>query len=117
MTHGGYGGGQPDPFGPDPVGRRAPRGTRRRSPQGFSPPTGSVFPPPSGTRSGEVNTFATLSIVFAFVFAPAGAALAHVALSQIKQRGQTSRASCLVPGSHAYRLFLATALTAEALAR
>jgi hypothetical protein len=43
--------------------------------------------------------------------------VAHVALSQIKQRGQTSRASCLVPGSHAYRLFLATALTAEALAR
>jgi len=81
---------------------------------GFSQPTGSVCPAPP---SGEVNTFATLSIVFAFVFAPAGAALAHVALSQIKQRGQTSRASCLVPGSHAYRLFLATALTAEALAR
>jgi peptidyl-prolyl cis-trans isomerase B (cyclophilin B) len=118
VTHGGYGGGQPDPFGPDPFG--GPPSTQGYTPpltQGFSPPTGSVFPPPSGTPSGEVNTFATLSIVFAFVFAPAGAALAHVALSQIKQRGQTSRASCLVPGSHAYRLFLATALTAEALAR
>ena len=118
MTHGGYRGGQPDPFGPDPLG--GPPSTQGYTPppltQGIPPTTGSVFPP-SGAPSGEVNTFATLSIVFAFVFAPAGAALAHVALSLIKQRGQTSRASCLVPGSHAYRLFLATALTAEALAR
>jgi hypothetical protein len=43
-----------------------------------------------------VNTLATLSIVFAFVFAPAGAALAHVALSQIKQRGQRGRERAIV---------------------
>ena len=49
MTHGGYGGGQPDPFGPDPFG--GPPSTQGYSPppvtQGFSP--GQGFPPPSGT--------------------------------------------------------------------
>ena len=96
MTHGGYGGGQPDPFGPDPFG--GPPSTQGFSPppvtQGFSP--GQGFPPPSGTPHGEVNTLATLSIVFAFVFAPAGAALGHVALSQIKQRGQRGRERAIV---------------------
>lgn len=92
MTHGGYGDGQPDPFGPDPVG--GPPST-----QGYLPPlttgppttTGPVFAP-----GGEVNTFATLSIVFAFVFAPVGAALGHVALSQIKRRGQRGRERAIV---------------------
>ena len=96
MTHGGYVGGQPDPFGPDPFG--GPPNIQGYTPppvtQGFSP--GQGFPPPSGTPSGEVNTLATLSIVFAFVFAPAGAALGHVALSQIKQRGQRGRERAIV---------------------
>ena len=90
MTHGGYGGGQPDPFGPDPFGGPPP------VTQGSATPTGSVFPPTSGTPTREVNTLATLSIVFAFVFAPAGAVLAHVALSQIKQRGQRGRERAIV---------------------
>jgi hypothetical protein len=38
--------------------------------------------------SGEVSTLATLTVVFAFVFAPAGLVLGHVALSQIKQHPQ-----------------------------
>ena len=96
MTHGGYGGGQPDPFGPDPFG--GPPGTQGYSPppvtQGFS--AGQGFPPPLGTPHGEVNTLATLSIVFAFVFAPAGAALGHVALYQIKRRGQRGRERAIV---------------------
>jgi hypothetical protein len=96
MTHGGYGGGQPDPFGPDPFG--GPPSTQGYSPppvtQGFS--EGQGFPPPLGTPRDEVNTLATLSIVFAFVFAPAGAALGHVALSQIKQRGQRGRERAIV---------------------
>ena len=96
MTYGGYGGGQPDPFGPDPF--HGPPSTQGYSPppvtQGFSP--GQGFPPPSGTPRGEVNTLATLSIVFAFVFAPAGAALGHVALRQIKQRGQRGRERAIV---------------------
>ena len=92
MTYGGYGGGQPDPFGPDPS--RGPPATQGYSPppvtQGFSPPPGQ------GTPHGEVNTLATLSIVFAFVFAPAGAVLGHVALRQIKQRGQRGRERAIV---------------------
>jgi len=97
MTHGGYRGGQPDPFGPDPLG--GPPSTQGYTPppltEGIPPTTGSVFPP-SGAPSGEVNTLATLSIVFAFVFAPAGAALAHVALSQIKRHGQRGRERAIV---------------------
>src|ERR1700756_5336019 len=96
MTHGGYGGGQPDPFGSDPIGGPP-------SSQGYVPPltpgspptTGPVFLP-RGRPSGEVNTFATLSIVFAFVFAPVGAVLAHVALSQIKRSGQRGRERAIV---------------------
>jgi hypothetical protein len=98
MTHGGHAGGRPDPFGPDPFG--GPASTQGYSPppvtQGFPPSSGQGFLPPSGTPSGEVNTFATLSIVFAFVFAPAGAALGHVALHQIKQRGQHGRERAIV---------------------
>jgi hypothetical protein len=97
MTHGGYRGGQPDPFGSDPFG--SPPSTQGYTPppltHGVPPTTGAVFPP-TGPPSGEVNTLATLSIVFAFVFAPAGAALAHVALSQIKRRGQRGRERAIV---------------------
>ena len=96
MTHGGHGGGQPDPFGSDPFG--GPPSTQGYMPPltGGSPPiTGRVFPPP-GRPSGEVNKFATLSIVFAFVFAPVGAALGHVALSQIKRSGQRGRERAIV---------------------
>jgi hypothetical protein len=96
MTHGGYGGGQPDPFGSDPVGGPP-------SSQGYVPPLTPGSPPttgpiflPSGRPGGEVNTFATLSIVFAFVFAPVGAALGHVALSQIKRSGQRGRERAIV---------------------
>jgi len=96
MTYGGYGGGQPDPFGPDPL--RGPPSTQGFSPppvtQGFSP--GQGFPPPSGTPQREVNTLATLSIVFAFVFAPVGAVLGHLALSQIKEHGERGRERAIV---------------------
>jgi Domain of unknown function (DUF4190) len=95
MTYGGYGGGQPDPFGPDPSG--GPPSTQGFGPppvtQGFSP--GQGFPPP-GTPQGEVNTLATLSIVCAFVFAPVGAVLGHLALSQIKERGERGRERAIV---------------------
>jgi Domain of unknown function (DUF4190) len=95
MTHGGYGGGQPDPFGSDPGGPPRTQGYVPPLTPGSPPTTGPVFPP-SGRPSAEVNTLATLSIVFAFVFAPAGAALGHVALSQIKKRGQRGRERAIV---------------------
>ena len=106
MTHGGYGGGQPDPFGPDPVG--GPPSTQGYLPPltpGAPPTTGPVFPAP-GRPTGEVNTFATLSIVFAFVFAPVGAALGHVALSQIKRRGQRGRERAIVGLTISYVLIV-----------
>lgn len=68
----------PDPFGGDLFGT---------SPSLTQEPTPSPGQPLSAP-GGEVNTLATLSVVFAFVFAPAGAVLGHLALSQIKRLRQ-----------------------------
>lgn len=94
MTYGGYGGGQTDPFGPDPFG--GPPSTPGSTPPITHASTAPGFPSPARAPQGEVNTLATLSIVFAFVFAPAGAALGHVALSQIRQRGGRGRERALI---------------------
>jgi hypothetical protein len=61
---------------------------------------------PPGPRAGLANTQArpdgqtkilgTLSIVFAFVFAPVGAVLGHLPLSQIKAATQQGRNRALV---------------------
>jgi hypothetical protein len=82
-----YSGDNQDPFGGDPFGGQPPaQGFTFGSAQpGHAP---AVFPP--GPQD-DVNTAATLSIIFAFVFAPAGAAFGHVALSQIHQRPQRGR--------------------------
>ena len=76
-----------DPFGVDPFdpftgGATAPRET----------------PPPRQ----ETHTLATLSVVFAFVFAPAGVVLGHLALSQIHQTGQPGRDRALVGATLSY---------------
>ena len=44
----------------------------------------------------KVNTFATLSVVFAFVFAPVGAVFGHLGLSQIRRRGERGRGLAVV---------------------
>ena len=80
-----YGGGNQDPFG-DPFGGPAPQ-------HGFGGGT-TVFPPRA--PESEVNTLATLSIIFAVVFAPVGAVLGHLALSQIRQRHQRGRERAVV---------------------
>lgn len=49
---------------------------------------------------------ATLSVVFAFVFAPAGAVLGHLGLSQIKRTGQRGRDRALVGLSLSYALIV-----------
>ncbi|WP_232004866.1 DUF4190 domain-containing protein [Mycobacterium sp. ACS1612] len=78
MTHGGYRG---DPFGADP----------------FDPFTSAPAAPETpAPQQQETHTLATLSVVFAFVFAPAGLILGHLALSQIHQTGQRGRDRALV---------------------
>ncbi|HEX7744762.1 MAG TPA: DUF4190 domain-containing protein, partial [Micromonosporaceae bacterium] len=53
------------------------------------PPYGQPpgYPPPYGRPSG-INIMAVLSLVFAFVFPPAGIVLGHVAKRQIRATGQ-----------------------------
>ena len=97
MTHGGGYGGSADPFGPEPS-----------SSSPFGSPTPTVAPAPPG----EVNTLATLSIVFAFVFAPVGVVLGHVALAQISRRGERGRDRALIglTLSYVFILFAVVAL-------
>jgi hypothetical protein len=52
----------------------------------------ALEPPPRPA----INTFATLSLVYAFVFAPAGAILGHLGLSQIRRTGQQGRERALL---------------------
>ena len=77
-----------NPFTYDPLGRVPFTGPPVQPPI-FTPP-----PPPSYRR--PVNTLATLSLVFAFVFAPAGAILGHLGLAQIRRTGELGRDRALV---------------------
>ncbi len=72
-----------NPFSYDPLGRVPPAG----------PPLGPpvVPPPPAPRHRPPVNTLATLSLVFAFVFPPAGAILGHLGLAQIRRTGEAGR--------------------------
>ena len=77
---------------------------------GFPSPGQGMPTPPYGQHPGEVNTLATLSVVFAFLFAPVGIALGHVALSQIRFRGQAGRDRALVGLTASYAVSLVAAL-------
>jgi Domain of unknown function (DUF4190) len=94
MTYRGHEREGADPFGPDPFG--APPRAAGQAPPVAHATTSPGFGPPPVRAHGEANTSATLSIVFAFVFAPAGAVLGHLALSQIRKRGQPGRERALV---------------------
>jgi hypothetical protein len=87
LTQGGFGA---DPFGGAPFGDPF-GGPVGQPPPGPTPP---AYPP--APRQPETNTLATLSVVFAFVFAPAGAVLGHLSLSQIARTGQRGRDRALV---------------------
>ncbi|HEX7825046.1 MAG TPA: DUF4190 domain-containing protein [Mycobacterium sp.] len=84
MTQGGFGG---DPFGGKPFGDPFSGGGAPGGPPIYS------APPPARPQT---NTLATLSVVFAFVFAPAGAVLGHLGLSQIKRTGQPGHGRAIV---------------------
>jgi len=70
------------------------------------PPT----PAPMRPRD-EANVLATLSVVFAFVFAPVGAILGHLALSQIRHTGERGRDRALVGVTLSY-VFITVAVVA-----
>jgi hypothetical protein len=76
-----------NPFSYDPLGR-APIGPPAEPPEEFPELAGPPSPP-------RVNSFATLSLVYAFVFAPAGAILGHLGLAQIRRTGQQGRQRAL----------------------
>jgi hypothetical protein len=84
MTYGGYEGGSYDPFGDGSISSGSP------TTQGLRGMLHDDRP------RGDPNIAATLSVVFAFLFAPAGAVLGHVALAQIKQRPQPGRDRAVV---------------------
>jgi eukaryotic-like serine/threonine-protein kinase len=75
-----------DPFSYDPLGR-VPIEPPAEPPE--------EFPEPAEPPRPRVNTFATLSLVYAFVFAPAGAILGHLGLAQIRRTGQQGRERAL----------------------
>jgi eukaryotic-like serine/threonine-protein kinase len=72
------------------------------------PPVISAPPPPPRQ---ETNTFATLSVVFAFLLAPVGAVLGHLGLSQIRRTGQPGRDRALIGLTLSYA-FIVIALVA-----
>jgi hypothetical protein len=80
-----------------------------------SGPVGMPGPPPpmqAPTRPrDEANVLATLSVVFAFVFAPVGAILGHLGLSQIRHTGEKGRDRALVGVTLSY-VFITVAVVA-----
>jgi hypothetical protein len=81
----------------------------------FQPnPFDSGLHPPPPTPTGppdEANVLATLSVVFAFVFAPVGAILGHLGLSQIRHTGERGRDRALVGVTLSY-VFIIVAVVA-----
>jgi hypothetical protein len=88
----------PNPFGHNPFDSSSP-----------GPPP-IPQPPPAPPRD-EANVLATLSLVFAFVFAPAGAVLGHLGLGQIRRTGGRGRDRALVGLTLSY-VFITAAVVA-----
>ena len=93
MTDGGYDRGPVAPSGSDPFGADPFAGDPFTVGQ---PGVGATRAPTPASRQQETNTLATLSVVFAFVFAPAGVILGHLAVSQIHETGDRGRDRALV---------------------
>lgn len=107
-----------DPYGQDPYGQ----GPFSYDPLGrvpyAGPPAGPPFlpPPPVTPYPAPVNAVATLSLIFAFLCAPVGALLGHVALAQIRRSGERGhgRAVAGVALSYAFVMLAVFALIAWA---
>jgi eukaryotic-like serine/threonine-protein kinase len=112
MTDGGYGRGRAAPSGGDPFGGDPFVG----DPFAVGGPGASASQTPAPTsQQQETNTLATLSVVFAFVFAPAGVILGHLALSQIHETGDRGRDRALVGVTLSY-VFITVAVVALVVA-
>lgn len=80
--------GQPytgQPYSGQEYGGQQPYGGQYSTPQYGANPYQPNYPPP---QSSNTNVMAILSLVFAFVFAPVGIVLGHIAKKQIKERGE-----------------------------
>ncbi|RKN43569.1 DUF4190 domain-containing protein [Micromonospora endolithica] len=77
-----------DPYGPPP--HEQPQGQwGQQAPYAPQPPYGQYGPPSGpGRPGGGTNVLAILSLVFAFLFAPAGIVLGHLAKRQIRTTGE-----------------------------
>jgi hypothetical protein len=97
-----------DPFGGGPAGGSPwggnPGSGGPASPPSFTPPP--TFGSPHGPGGGATNTLATLSVIFAFLFAPAGAVLGHLGLRQIARTGQRGRQRAIVGIALSYSIIL-----------
>lgn len=76
-------------------------------------PHGPTYPPIITTSAplAKANTLATLSAIFAFLFAPVGAVLGHLALSDIRRTGQSGRARAVLGLAVSYTIIVATVVT------
>jgi hypothetical protein len=63
-------------------------GQQYSAPYGGQPYGGQQYPAGGYPQSPSTNVMAILSLVFAFVFAPVGIVLGHIAKKQIKERGE-----------------------------
>ncbi|MBW0013169.1 sensor domain-containing protein [Mycobacterium sp.] len=97
------------PFTYDPLGR-APYVDLPVGPPPFVPPPA----PPHRRRA--VNVFATLSLMFAFVFPPAGAILGHLGLAQIRRTGEPGRDRAVAGLTLSYAFITLTVLALVAWA-
>ena len=76
-----------NPLSYDPLGRE-PAAPPPTGPPALAPPSGPPRRPP-------VNPLATMSLLFAFLFAPVGAILGHRGLAQIRRTGEPGRERAL----------------------
>ncbi len=73
-----------------------PQGGGWANPFDPGPPPGHPGPAPQPPPAEPANTLATLSVVFAIVLAPVGAVLGHLALRDIRRRGERGRNRAVV---------------------
>lgn len=101
-----------NPLSYDPLGRVPPIEPMEPIEPPAEPP-GIPPPPAPPPYRPAVNTLATLSLVFAFVFAPAGAVLGHLGLARIRRTGEFGRDRALVGVTLSY-VFILLAVVALA---